>query len=72
MNKLLLLKLWNTNIRSFVVNLGIVAATAGVEALDTQATGGHYNLSVVAGAALAAAIKFAHSVASRAAINSKV
>lgn len=64
-NKALLLNYWNTNIRSFLVNLGVVTVTAGLEVLDAQATGGHYNWSVVIGASVAAAIKFAHSVATR-------
>lgn len=68
LNKLLLTNMWNTNLRSFIVGLGIVIGTAGLEVLDTQLTDGHFNFSLVAGAAIAAGVKFLHSSASRAAL----
>lgn len=71
-NLLTLGKYLNTNTRSFVISVAVVAITAGVETLDTQLTTGKFNWGVVGGAAVAATVKFVHSALTRRVIQSAV
>lgn len=72
MTKLLLIKWFNTNVRSVIVAVGVAGATAGYEALSTQLLAQKFNWGVVGGAALGAALKVAHSAISRAFVTTKL